>query len=302
MAGIDLNRTTSGVYLPPQVSDEIWQSTQAQSSVMQLARQVALPGSGVAVPVVTGDPEAQWVAETAVKPVSRGTLDYKQMRAYTLAVIVPFSNQFRRDLPGLYNAMVSRLPGVLAKKFDNTVFFGTAPGSDFDTLTAAPTVSVANTGSVNAYAGFLGALATTAQNGADVTGWALSAQGEITALSALDGNGRPIFTSDAQNDGTVGRILGRPAYRSAAVYKAGTGTGASSVAETVGFGGDWSSALWGQVEGIQIDVSDQATLEDGGTTINLWQRNMFAVRAEIEVGFRLRQANHFVRLTGTKPA
>ena len=295
MAGIDINRTTSGVQLPPAVSNEIWQSAQQQSAVMQLARQIPLPGSGISVPTITGDPTAQWVAETARKPVSRGTMGFKNIRGYTLAVIEPFSNQFRRDLPGLYQALVNRLPGVLAKEFDRTVFFGAAPGSDFDTFaTGVGSVSVANAGENDAYDGFLAALAVGATTGAGVTGWALSPQGEIAALSARDGNGRPLFTSDLQNEGSIGRILGRPAYQSSALYRAAS----SGVAETVGFAGDWDSALWGLVEGVTISISDQATLNDGADVINLWQQNMFAVRVEFEVGFRFRDAARFVRLTG----
>ena len=44
--------------------------------------------------------------------------------------------------------------------------------------------------------------------------------------------------------------------------------------------------MYGTVEGVKIDYSSDATLVDGNTTINLFQQNMFAVRAEIEVGFR----------------
>ena len=39
-------------------------------------------------------------------------------------------------------------------------------------------------------------------------------------------------------------------------------------------------------EGNEKEFEHIDTLEDGGTTINLFQQNMFAVRAEIEVGFR----------------
>ena len=48
----------------------------------------------------------------------------------------------------------------------------------------------------------------------------------------------------------------------------------------------------------QIQISDQATLNDGGTSLNLWQRNMFAVRAEIEIGFVVRDVNQYVKITG----
>ena len=46
------------------------------------------------------------------------------MSAYTLAVIVPFSNQFKRNAEALYEALVDRLPLALAQKFDYTVFGG----------------------------------------------------------------------------------------------------------------------------------------------------------------------------------
>ncbi len=72
----DINRTTS-IALPGEVSSEILQKTQESSAVMSLAQQIKLPGLGVTIPVITGDPEAAWVAETAKKPVKRGTLDTK---------------------------------------------------------------------------------------------------------------------------------------------------------------------------------------------------------------------------------
>ena len=70
----DINRTTS-IALPGEVSSEILQKTQESSAVMSLAQQIKLPGLGVTIPVITGDPEAAWVAETEKKPVKRGTLD-----------------------------------------------------------------------------------------------------------------------------------------------------------------------------------------------------------------------------------
>ena len=65
----------------------------------------------------------------------------------------------------------------------------------------------------------------------------------------------------------------------------------------VGFAGDWTQAVYGTVEGVQIAISDQATLTDGESTINLFEQNMFAVRAEIEVGFRC-DTSVFNKLTG----
>jgi hypothetical protein len=77
-------------------------------------------------------------------------------------------------------------------------------------------------------------------------------------------------------------VLGVPTYFNKALYKAG----AASTPSLVGIAGDWSKAVYGTVEGVQISVSDQASVVSGQTTINLWQQNMVGVLAEIEVGFR----------------
>ena len=274
---IDMNRTT--IALPGQVSSEIWQKTQESSAVMGLARRIALPGLGVTIPVITGDPEAAWVGETDKKPVKRGTLATKQMTPYTLAVIVPFSNQFRRDLPGLYDALVQRLPNALGTKFDQTVFGGvTAPGSNFDTLKGCTAQEIGT----DAYKGLVAADADVAAHDGILSGWVLSPQGKAVLLNAVDGNKRPLFINSV-SEGAVPMILGARAGYSKGAYIADSTSAKKNV---VGFGGDWTQAVYGTVEGVQITISDQATLEDGSTTINLFQQNMFAVRAEIEVGFR----------------
>lgn len=300
MAGIDINRTTSGVNLPPQVSDEIWGTAVEQSAVMSLARRITLPGSGVSIPIVTGDAEADWVAETDEKPVSRATLGNKTITPYKLAVIEPFSNEFRRDLPALYRELARRLPFALARKFDATVFglAAGAPGSNFDTLGAAAAVGIAG----DTYAGLVAADQAVATGGGDLTGWALSPQARGLLLGATDTAGRPLFINSVNNDGSVSRLLGQPVSFTKAVYAADAdGAGAGTDAQ-LGYAGDWSSALYGTVEGVSVSVSDQATINDGGTQLNLWQRNMFAIRAEIEVGFRVRDIAHFVKLTGATQA
>lgn len=170
MASIDINRTTT-ISLPGSVSSEILQKAQESSAVMALARKIPLPGLGVTIPVITGDPEAGWVGETEKKPVKRGTLATKQMQPYTLAVIVPFSNQFRRDVPALYDQLVQRLPGALAKKFDQTVFGAVkAPGSNFDTLKACTAQSILT----NAYGGLVAADADIAAHDGILNGWVLA--------------------------------------------------------------------------------------------------------------------------------
>lgn len=291
MATIDMNRTTS-ISLPGAVSSEIWQKTQEGSAVMRMARRIELPGLGVTIPVITGDPEAGWVGETEKKPVKRGTLATKQMTPYTLAVIVPFSNQFKRDLPNLYDALIQRLPLALGKKFDQTVFGGvTVPGSNFDTLKSCTAQEIGT----DAYGGLVAAQADIAAHDGILNGWVLSPKAQSVLLTAVDGNKRPLFINSVA-EGAVPMILGASAVQSKGAYIADT---TSAKKHVVGFAGDWTQAVYGTVEGVQIALSDQATLTDGSSTINLFEQNMFAVRAEIEVGFRC-DTSVFNKLTKTE--
>ena len=141
---IDINRGTTGVLeLPKELSQTIWQESESLSVVQSLSPRMELPGGGIDIPIITGDPEAEWVSETDEKPVSRPSFANKNLKGYTLAVIVPFSNQFRRDLPALYSAIEQKLPQALAKKFDRTALgFETSPGTGFDTLADADRKSV----------------------------------------------------------------------------------------------------------------------------------------------------------------
>ncbi len=285
MSGVSTNRTD--ITLPVDVSNEILAKAQENSAVMKLARQIALPGRGAAIQVITSDPEASWVGETASKPVSNPGLSTKIMRGYKLAVIVPFSNEFRRDAAALYDALIERLPAALGKKFDDTVFHGSAPGSDFDTFAGVTAQSLAS----DVYQGLVAADTDIALHGGVVNGYVISAQGRGILLGATDDNKRPLFINNV-SEGAVPVILGARTELSKAAFKSGSPS-------VVGYAGDWSQALYGIVEGVKIDYSSDATLVDGeNNTINLFQQNMFAVRAEIEVGFRADTAM-FNALTAT---
>ena len=283
MSGISTNRTD--ITLPSEVSQEILAKTQEGSAIMRLARQIALPGRGATIPVITSDPEASWVAETASKPVSNPGLSTKIMAAYKLAVIVPFSDEFRRDAATLYDEIVRRIPNALAKKFDATVIGAVSkPGDNFDNFASCTAQSLSS----DAYAGLVAADTDIATHGAILNGFALSPQAKGVLLAACDDNGRPLFINSVA-EGAIPQILGAPTYINSGLYKAGSAAHDDdpAVPNIVGIAGDWNKALYGTVEGVKVAYSADATLDLGSeTVVNLFQQNMFALRAEIEIGFR----------------
>ena len=288
--------TRSSITLPAEVSSEILSKVQEASAVMQLARQINLPGRGVTIPVITSDPEAAWVSEGSAKSVSAPGLSTKLMTPYKLAVIVPFSMEFTRDAKTLYDELVRRLPLALAQKFDATVFGKVdKPGDNFDNFAGVDAQSLV--GLDGAYAGIVDADTNISAAGGIVNGYAISPQGKGVLLRAVDDNGRPLFINNI-SEGAVPMILGAKTLQSKGAYI--EGKAATSTPETLGFVGDWTNAVYGTVEGIDITISDQATIVDGDNTYNLWQDNMVAVRAEIELGFRA-DTSVFNKLTGTTP-
>lgn len=284
---VDVYRGTTNVVLPTPVSSEIWQKVQDASVVMGLARKVDLSGAGVTFQEILTDPAPEFVGETERKPVSNPTFGKKTLKAHKIAVVSTYSDEFKRDLPALFNALVSRLPGALATTFDKAALHGTgAPLADFDTLADATEISVKNTtaGTDDAYKGFLAALAAVPE----LNAWALAPQGEIVALSNRSTVGGPIFVPSAADSRAIGNILGRDVFRSS--------NAAVDADKVVGIAGDWSKAIWGQVEGVTISISDNPVFADNGTLISAgWQDNMIAVRAEIHVGF-IADDTKFVRL------
>lgn len=289
---IDLNTGSNSFVLPKELSQEVWSKAAEESAVMQLANRMDLPGSGAVVPIVdTSAITVDIVEETTEKPVSAPTLGSKVMAPIKLAAIIPFSNEFRRDLPRAYDTIVRDAPKALMAKFDRLVFNGaTSMPSDFDTLSDATAVTIAGD-NVNTYDALVAAKAAVATGGYMLDGWALAPQAETALLVAKDSDGRPLFINNAITDGSVSRILGEQAIFTRNLYVDGD-------TALMGVAGDWSQAFYGIVEDITVKFSDQATINDGTNQINLWQRNMFAMLIEATVGFAVKDKTAFVTLKG----
>ena len=293
---IDINRGTTGINMPFEVSNEIWSKVQELSAIMRLATPMELPGSGVEVDMITGDPEAEWIGETDEAPVSKGAASSKKMKGYKMSVIVPFSNEFARDKARLFDEMVARVPGVMALKFDGTCFGKyTKPGEMFDQFTGCTGVDI----KTDPWAGLVAADAAIAEQNAILNGYCMSPKMKSLLLTTKDGNDRPLFVPSISAD-SIPTILGNPTYLSKNAYIAGT---VGSKPETLGIAGDWTSARYGVVEGMTASVTNQATLNIAGEEepVNLWQRDMFAIKFNIEIGFRFKYAEDFVLLTGETP-
>lgn len=289
MAAIDMSRLSAGVNLRPKVAAEIWKQSLDESAIARLVPKMTLPGEGVEIDFIATDPEAEWVGETEEKPVGKTTFGTKTLKGYKMALIELFSDEFKRDKNALYREIAARLPKSMGNLLDKTVLTAAAgPGPSFDVLSDAPALALGTPAQIGD--NVLAVNAMIAAAGGELSGWALSPQGKAALIGAKDPQGSLLFTQDYTQGIALSRILGEPVYTNKKLYQAGT-------PNVVGIAGDWSQARLGIIEGVRLAATDQATVNYDGVQVNLWQRNMFALRVEMEVGFVVNNKNAFVRLT-----
>lgn len=282
---------TTSATLPEDLSSEIFANVQEQSAIMQLSTPIELPGRGMTVPVVTGDPEASFVSEGEEIKVSNSTLAVKEMKPYKLSVIELFSNEFKDNYEAIFAELQNRLPGAIGRKVDSTILYGITPGTGFDTLADTDSVDL----SAKAYDGFVDALEKVATANGDLNGWILSPKARTLLLKAKDNQQRPLFITNPAVEGKDGgsSVLAIPSLFSRAAHQA---KNQGKTPELVGAGGDWTGARFGLVKDITVSLADQATINAGSTQMNLYQRDMFALKCTFMFGFVVRDKKQFVRL------
>lgn len=287
--------------LPRRLAGFIFEDAERGSVVQQLSRREDLPGSGVAIPVMTGRPVAGWVAEGGRKPVSDATVGTRLMDPKKLAVIVPFSREFlRNDRTNLFTMLRPKIAEAFAEAFDLAALLGV--NTPFTRFAAETTNVVALGASTPAQGGvykdLVNAIAAVASSGRRrrLTGWAFADTAEPILLGSVDANGRPILT---QGEGTIGNsLLGRPmGYTDALPAEVDNDAVLEGLEGTVGIAGDWRKTAYGVGSDIEYSISEEASIElANATVLHLWQDNLVALRAEAEYGWVMDDVQAMVRL------
>lgn len=284
-------------YLKPDQAQAYFQQAQKSSVAMSLARKVPLGPNGIEVPVVTSKPTAGWVAEAGQKPVTNGALGLKSMSPKKIAAIAVVSAEVVRANPGNYiNILRNDIAEAFALAFDAAALHGTnspfGSGQNLDATTKSVELGTATQATGGIYADVNAGLALLVSAKKKLTGFAFDSIVEPTFNGAVDLNGRPLFVSEPYEGSALqaGRLLGRTTFM-------GDGVATADGTSVVGYGGDWSQAVWGAVGGITYDVSTEATVTINGVLTSLWEYNLVAIRAEAEYGWLINDVESFVKYT-----
>lgn len=210
----------NGNLLPPTITNDVFTKATEQSAVMRFAKRAPLSVSAAtAIPVQLDVPQAGWVGEGGVKPVSEVGAGVKLMTGKKVALLVPISQEVEMTNPaGIVDQLQQDLPTALARAFDQAVISGTDPrsggaGPFTEYLGLAPNVQSLGTAAQNAggiYADLVTGAGKVVDKNYDFTGIVADPRLKIDAQLQVDTTGRPLFigedtgaTVNGQADGSL---------------------------------------------------------------------------------------------------
>lgn len=280
-------------YLDPEQAKDYFAEAEKTSIVQQVATKIPMGATGVKIPHWTGDVSAQWIGEAEMKPITKGNLTSQTVAPHKIATIFTASAEVVRANPANYlTTMRTKVATAIAMAFDAAALHGTSsPFSQYLDQTTKVRGLLPNAYDTLGING-LGDLV---NDGKKWTATLLDDTVEPILNAAKDANGRPLFIESTYEGVTnpfrQGRILGRPTILSDHVANG----------SVVGYQGDFSQIVWGQVGGLSYSVSKEATINYGTAEspnlISLFQHNLVAVLVEAEFGLLINDVDSFVKLT-----
>lgn len=241
-------------------------------------------------------PGAYWVDEGERIQTSKATWLTAKMEAKKLGVIIPVSKEFLRyTVADFFTQMKPAIAEAFYIKFDQAALFGNdspyaAGVSVWENIEASGNKIELGTRE-NLYLDLNDLLALVEDGDNDPNGFITTRRFRKDLRGAVDNNNLPIF-NDARG-GVTAQALGLPI---------GFADGKSwdyDKAQLIA--GDWDYARYGVLQGIEYSISEDATLttivDAEGNPINLFERDMFALRATMHVAFMTLKEDAFAALT-----
>ncbi|MGG0941973.1 phage major capsid protein [Bacillus subtilis] len=267
-----------------------------QSAVTQLAKFEEMNKPVKEFTYLASGPGAYWVGEGERIQTSKAQWLTAKMVSKKLGVIIPVSKEFLRySVTDFFTQMRDSVAEAFAIQFDQAALFGiNSPFGEgvsvFEKIKASGnTVALNSLG--NLYDELNGVMALVEDADKDVNGFTTTRRFRQKLRGTKDGNGLPIF-NDATG-GATSQALGLPIgyvnskswdYDKAALLAA-----------------DWNYTRYGIPQGMEYKISEDATLttvvDENGEPINLYERDMVALRVTQQVGFMTLTDDAFAAIT-----
>lgn len=278
-----------GFLVPAEFANMIVEDIRDQNVMRQLASVMTTQSNSVHIPSLVARPKAAWRAEKATKNTSTATFAENILTPYSLAAIVPLSNELVADAQqGVGGSIVNYIAGLMSTSLSETeekAFWtgsgtGQPTGVDGGVYTLRTVAAGAGASDVQRADAIVQAYHNTPQGYRNRAVWVgnMGTWGEVGRLK--DSQNRYLVSDLA---GSPTQLLkGRPVYESN--YLAGG---------TLLFG-DFSFYQIVDREGISVRVSDEATVAGSSA----FEKNLTYVRVEKRVDGELLLPAAVTKVTG----
>lgn len=264
------------------------------STVMKLAKNEPMTAPKKNFSFKAKGPGAYWVNETEVIKTSKVEWLTASMQAEKVAVIIPFSKEFLRyTAKDFFNEVKPLIAEAFYETFDTAALFGTnspfsAHGSGqsiFGGATTAGNVIALGSGT-DLQDEVFDAMALVEAGGFTPDGATATTAFKQNLRRAKDGQGNRLYSNLNDLEGM------------ALAYAKPEGFDTEKAAALLG---DWDYARYGILQGIEFAVSEDAQLSSvvgaDGNPINLFERDMFALRATMHIGYMNVKPEAFAAIT-----
>lgn len=282
--------------IPQEQATLVLKEFMQQAAITKLAKYEPMTKPEKKFTYLASGPGAYWVGEGEKIQTSKATWLQATMKTKKLGVIIPVSKEFLSYTVSDFFAQIRpAIAEAFAIKFDQAALFGVnspfgAGVSVFEKANAAGNkVELNSIG--NLYDELNAVMALLEDADKDANGFTTTRRFRQKLRGAKDQNGLPIF-NDAKA-GATSEALGLPiGYVDS---KSWDYTKAELLAA------DWNYTRYSVLQGIEYKISEEATLttveDENGDPINLFERDMFALRATMQVGFLTLSDDAFAALT-----
>lgn len=282
--------------VPTETGNLILTDFVANSAVAQLAKPEVMTKPRKTFTYLASGPGAYWVSEAEKIQTSKATWLTAEMEAKKLGVIIPVSKEFLAySVSNFFSEISPAIAEAFYTKFDQAALFGNeSPYKEGVSVweNIEDSGNKIQIGSeANLYLDLNDLIGLVEDGDNDPNGFTTIKKFRKDLRGAVDVNNLPIFNEPKQ--GETSSILGLPIG-----YASGKSWDATKALMLTG---DWDFARYGILQGIEYKISEEATLstlvDENEEPINLFERDMFALRATMHIGFMTLKDDAFAALT-----
>lgn len=283
--------------IPYEVGTLILKNTMQGSAVMQLAKYEEMTKPEKQFTYMADGIGAYWVGEGERIQTSKATWLTAKIQAKKLGVIIPVTKEFQKYTAAqFFEEIKPHIAEAFANKFDQAALWGVnspylAGQSIWADIDASGNKIALDSTGKGLYTELNQLLGLVEDDDGDPNGFTTIKSNKQLFRGVVDAQGRPMFNEPGA--GAATSLLGQP------VSYASKKSWDSTKAEIIT--GDWDYARYGILEGIEYSISEDATIttikDENGEPLNLFERDMLALKATMHVGFMRLKEGNFAAIT-----